>query len=112
MIIDDQEVASRPHLLGQCKVPRTGDIVEGVILSKHGSSVFIDLGYGTGIIYGKEYQDGREMLKQKEIGDMVVTKIIELENEDGYVELSVKEAGREKFSSSIIFVTTMSPISF
>ena len=97
MIIDDQEVASRPHLLGQWKVPRTGDIVEGVILSKHGSSVFIDLGYGTGIIYGKEYQDGREMLKQKEIGDMVVTKIIELENEDGYVELSVKEAGREKF---------------
>ena len=79
------------------RLPRVGEVVEGVILQKPGSAVFIDLGFGTGIIYGKEYQDGRELLKQKQVGDTVVAKIIELENEDGYTELSVKEAGREKF---------------
>jgi len=81
----------------QWKIPRLGDVVEGTILVKHGSVVFVDLGFGTGIIYGKEYQDGREMLKRREVGQPLVTKIVELENEEGYIELSVKEAGREKF---------------
>lgn len=79
------------------RIPRVGDIVEGTIIKKPGSAVFIDLGFGTGIIYGKEYQDGRDLLKQKNEGDTVVGKIIELENEEGYIEISVKEAGREKF---------------
>jgi small subunit ribosomal protein S1 len=79
------------------KIPRMGDIIEGKILDRHGSSVFIDLGFGTGVIYGKEFQDGRDMLKNKEFGDPVVAKIVELENENGYIELSVKEAGLERF---------------
>ena len=85
------------ELGAQWKIPRLGDVVEGTVLVKHGSVVFVDLGFGTGIIYGKEYQDGRDMLKHREVGDALVTKIVELENEDGYIELSVKEAGREKF---------------
>jgi small subunit ribosomal protein S1 len=79
------------------RIPRVGDIVEGTVLKKHGARVFVDLGFATGVIYGKEYQDGKDILKQRNIGDIIVTKIVELENEDGYTELSVKEAGREKF---------------
>lgn len=79
------------------RIPRVGDIVEGTIIRKQGSAVFIDLGFGTGIIYGREYQDGKEIIKQKKEGDPLVAKITELENENGYVELSIKEAGREKF---------------
>lgn len=79
------------------RIPRVGDVVEGTILKKRGSAIFIDLGFGTGIIYGREYQEGRDLLKQKEAGDQIVAKIVELENESGYIELSVKEAGREKF---------------
>jgi small subunit ribosomal protein S1 len=85
------------RLPSQWKIPRVGDIIEGVILKKQGSAIFIDLGFATGIIYGKEYQEGRDVLKQKKEGDTVVTKIVELENDSGYIELSVKEAGREKF---------------
>ncbi len=81
----------------QWRIPKVGDIVDGVILSREGSAAFVDLGFGTGIIYGKEYHDGRELLKDKSMGDTVIAKIIELENDDGYVELSVKEAGQEKF---------------
>lgn len=79
------------------RIPRIGDIVEGVLMKKQGSTAFVDLGFGTGIIYGKEFQDGKEVLKQKAEGETVVAKIIELENENGYIELSLKEAGREKF---------------
>ena len=79
------------------RIPRVGDIVEGVLMKKQGSTAFVDLGFGTGIIYGKEFQDGKEVLKQKAEGESVVAKIIELENENGYIELSLKEAGREKF---------------
>ncbi|MEK7150742.1 MAG: S1 RNA-binding domain-containing protein [Patescibacteria group bacterium] len=85
------------HLPAQWKIPRVGDIIEGTVLKKLGSVVFIDLGFATGIIYGKEYQEGRDILKVKEEGEALVTKIVELENEEGYIELSVREAGREKF---------------
>lgn len=85
------------RMSSQWRIPRVGDIIEGTLLRKHGSAVFVDLGFGTGIIYGKEYQDGRDTLKQKKEGDQVIAKIIELENEQGYIELSVREAGREKF---------------
>ena len=88
------------------KIPRLGEIVEGDILAKHGSAVFVDLGFGTGIIYGKEYQDGRDMLKHREAGDSIVTKITELENEEGYIELSIKEAGREKFWKEAVSVVS------
>src|SRR3989344_7168939 len=78
------------------RIPRVGDIVEGTVIKKPGSAVFVDLRFGMGIIYGREYQDGKDILKQKNVGDTLVAKIVELENEDGYIELSIKEAGREK----------------
>src|SRR3989344_2820450 len=100
----DEEQKQQPRHLdlfmrhaSQWRIPRMGDIVEGTMLSRHGSVAFVDLGFGTGIIYGKEYQDGREMLKDKSLGNSIVAKIVELENEEGYIELSIKEAGREKF---------------
>lgn len=89
--------AQGPDILSGWRIPRMGDIVEGTVMRKQGSAIFIDLGFGTGIIYGKEYQDGRDILKQKNEGDQITGKIIELENEQGYIEISVKEAGREKF---------------
>jgi len=76
--------------------PKKGDIIEGKIIKKGESSIFLDLGvFKTGIIYGKEFQEAKDVLKNLKIGDTVLAKIIELENEEGYVELSVSQAGRE-----------------
>ncbi len=78
------------------KPPKIGEIVEGKIIGKGSSSLFLDLGaIGTGIIYGKEFQDSKEKLKDLKIGDKIFSKIINLENEDGYVELSVSGASKE-----------------
>lgn len=76
--------------------PKIDDIIEGKIINKGKSSVFLDLGpWGTGIIYGREFQAAKDTLKDLEIGDNIFAKIIDLENEEGYIELSISQAGRE-----------------
>ena len=78
-------------------VPRLGDLIEGKVLGKKGSRLFLDLGpYGTGIIYGREYFNARDLIKPLKLSDPVLSKVVELENEDGYVELSLREAGEDK----------------
>ncbi len=69
------------------------DIVDGVAVAIERSAVYVDLGvYGTGIIYGIEYINAREIIKKINIGDSISAKVIMTENEDGYVELSLREA--------------------
>lgn len=76
--------------------PKVGEIVEGKVLSRGRSSVFLDLGpKGIGIIYGKEFQKARDALKDLKIGDKVTTKLLDLESEEGYRELSLIEAAKE-----------------
>lgn len=78
------------------KPPKVGEILEGRIIGKGRSSVFFNLGpLGTGIIYGKELQESKDSLKDLKIGDSIFVKIVDLENEEGYIELSLKQAGQE-----------------
>ncbi len=78
------------------KLPRTGDIIEGRVVEKGKSAIFLDLGnFKTGIIYGREYQVAKDTLKDLKIGDTIPAKIVDVENDEGYVELSIFEAGRE-----------------
>ena len=75
---------------------RLGDLIEGTVIQKEKAQLYLDLGsYGTGIIYGKEYQNARELIKNLKPGDKITSKVAELENEEGFVELSLKEAGSE-----------------
>ena len=75
---------------------KIGDLIEGQVLEREGAKLFLDLGiFGTGIIYGQEYQNARELIKNLKPEDKVTAKIVELENENGFVELSLKEAGSE-----------------
>lgn len=78
---------------------KVGDIVEGAIISRKGSRLFIDLGLrGIGVVFGKEFYEAQHAIKGLTTGDTVTAKVIELESEieKGYPELSLKEAGREK----------------
>jgi small subunit ribosomal protein S1 len=78
------------------KPAQVGKIVEGKIIGKARSAAFLDLGpLGTGIIYGKEYQEAKDELKNLKTGDQVLAKIIDLENDEGYVELSLNQASNE-----------------
>jgi len=78
------------------KPPKIGEIVDGKIIGKGKSSVFLDLGpFRTGIIYGKEFYATKDKLKNLKIGDRVFAKILDLENEEGYIELSLSQASDE-----------------
>ena len=73
--------------------PVTDDVVEGPVVAIGRARVFIDLApYGTGIIYGREYLSAREALKNVNIGDTVTAKVVGMDNAEGYIELSLREA--------------------
>ena len=73
--------------------PVIDDVVEGPVVAIGRARVFIDLApYGTGIIYGREYLSAREALKNVNIGDTVTAKVVGMDNAEGYIELSLREA--------------------
>lgn len=75
---------------------KVGEIVEGAFMDRQGTRIFVDLGArGTGIVYGREYYAAQDIIKNLNPGDKLSAKVVDLDNEDGYVELSLREAGEE-----------------
>ena len=75
---------------------KAGDIVDGLVLQKRGTNLYLDLGdKGMGIVFGKEFQNAKDIIKKLKVGDSISCKVAEVENEDGVVELSIKEAGSD-----------------
>lgn len=73
--------------------PKEGDILEGRVSALGRARVYIEiLPYGTGLIYGREYMNARDILRKVSIGDTIAAKVVDPGNEDGYIELSLKEA--------------------
>ena len=73
--------------------PEIDSLVEGAVISVEKSSVYVDLApYGVGIIYGREFINAKDIIKKINPGNIIKAKVIEIENDDGYIELSLKEA--------------------
>ena len=91
--LDTVAETAMSNILSKTKTPSTiGEMVEGKIISLEKNSVYIDLPpFGTGIIFGREYMTVRDVLKNAGIGDSITAKIIDI-GDDGYIELSLKEA--------------------
>lgn len=76
--------------------PGVGSLVEGKVVARDRSSLFVDLGpQGTGIIFGREFYEVKDVIKSLQIGDIIHAKIVELENDDGYRELSLRDATKD-----------------
>ena len=76
--------------------PKTDDLVEGAVLAQEPGTLYVDLSpMGTGIIYGREYNRSKDIIRSLKPGDKIAVKISELENERGYLSLSLKEAKQE-----------------
>lgn len=77
-------------------LPKAEELIEGAVIGQDGSVLYVDLSpFRTGIIYGREFNNARDIIKALKRGDKIVAKVLELENEDGYVSLSLKEAKKE-----------------
>ena len=75
------------------ELPKIGDNIDGTVLANERNTLYIDLSpLGTGIIFGREYLVIKDLIKNLPIGGEVTAKIIDLEGENGYIELSLKEA--------------------
>src|SRR3990167_3712538 len=73
--------------------PKEGQLIDGTVSAIGRARVFVDLPpFGSGIIYGREYMNARDILRKVQVGDTIAAKVVDNKNEDGYLELSLKEA--------------------
>jgi small subunit ribosomal protein S1 len=73
--------------------PKEGQLVEGTVSAIGRARVYVELApFGTGLIFGREYLNARDILRKVSVGDMIAAKVVDVNNEDGYIELSLKEA--------------------
>ncbi len=97
---DDERVESEgpkrlmdDYLKQSAHKPEVGAIIEGMVIGKGSKTLYIDIPpFGTGIIFGREYLNAKDIIKKVAVGDTVTAKVIETEGEEGYLELSLKEA--------------------
>ena len=78
-------------------LPKVGEVVEGRVMKKSARNLYIDLGiWGIGIVYGIEFINAQDIIKNLKIGASVFAKIVDVENEEGFRELSLAEAKEQK----------------
>jgi len=76
---------------------REGDLIEAKFLTRKPKMVYFDLGkFGTGVVYGSELMNAKDILKKLNAGDAISAKIVLTENEEGFVELSLADAHQQK----------------
>ncbi|MEK7505029.1 MAG: S1 RNA-binding domain-containing protein [Patescibacteria group bacterium] len=93
IVMENKGSAMDEVLKGTFLLPAPGSLVEGTVIAKDKMALYIDVPpFGTGLIFGREYLNARELIKEINPGDLVTAKVIESEGENGYIELSLKEA--------------------
>lgn len=95
MNLTESPIKSMKELLAKEEfyLPKPGTILQGQIINVSKNNVIVDLGpAGTGIVYPGEFYDNPERMKALKPDDTISAILVELENEDGYRELSLKSA--------------------
>ncbi len=78
-------------------LPKAGEMVEGEVVYVGRNEILVDIGgVLTGLIRGYEAFDESGEYSDLKVGDKVNATVIELENERGLVELSLRQAGHKK----------------
>ncbi len=74
-------------------LPKVGQIIQGQVITVSKSNVLVDLGsIGIGIVYPGEFYDSPDRMRALKVGETVTAMLLEIENNDGYRELSLKAA--------------------
>lgn len=78
------------------------DVYEVELMKKTPRGVFFDLGkFGTGVVYGAQLQNAKEILKNLNPGDKIPARVEKIDGFMGYTELSLSEAGKQKMWQQI-----------
>ncbi|OGN16905.1 MAG: hypothetical protein A3C88_00465 [Candidatus Yanofskybacteria bacterium RIFCSPHIGHO2_02_FULL_50_12] len=95
MQISNSDIKTMKDLLSKEEffLPKPGNILSGIVIGVSKANVIVDLGsIGIGIVYPGEFYDNPDRMKTLRAGDQVSAMLIELENDEGYRELSLKAA--------------------
>lgn len=72
---------------------KEGNTLEAVLMSKDSQKAFFDIeGRGTGILYGIEMLNAKDILKNIDIGGKCTITVVSPENDEGYIEVSLLKA--------------------
>lgn len=74
---------------------KNDDLINGTVLGKGRVSLYVDLGFGTGVVFGRDYIEARDIIKSLMPGDNITAKILDFNDINGYIGLSLKEASRD-----------------
>ncbi len=78
-------------------LPKAGDNLNGAVIEKGRSRIFLDLpGFRTAIIYKSEFDSSSRGFQDIKKGDILTVKVLDLENQEGYVEVSLSEVDADR----------------
>lgn len=81
----------------ELKEYHSGELVEGTVVSVSHGEVLVDVGAKSeGIISGSEMVDDDDTHKNIKPGDKILSMVIQAENEQGYIVLSLKRAEKDR----------------
>ncbi|OGY46322.1 MAG: hypothetical protein A2744_01750 [Candidatus Buchananbacteria bacterium RIFCSPHIGHO2_01_FULL_44_11] len=79
------------------KIPKVGELVKGTVIDISKSEVRIDIdGLTTGVVRGREFYDESSESGSLKAGDVIEATVIDLENENGEMELSLRFASHQR----------------
>ncbi|MBP9827576.1 S1 RNA-binding domain-containing protein [Patescibacteria group bacterium] len=78
-------------------IPSKGDLVKGKVLSTKGRQIKVDInGLMVGVVRGRELYNESDVYRNLNAGDEVEATVVDLENENGEMELSFRHAGQKR----------------
>lgn len=94
------ELLDRAGVLG---ILKTGDLVEGEVTAVSGNRVWVDIAGGrfVGVISSRELAEAGISMPDYKVGDKIMASVVEAENDEGVVILSVREALKNRGWSAL-----------
>ena len=79
------------------RVFRPGELIEGTVVSTSHNRLLLDIGgKSEGVITGRELEDTEKTAKKLKIGDTILAKVVQSENDNGYTVMSLRRAEKER----------------
>ncbi len=79
------------------EIPKVGEVIKGQVIALDKGEVHIDIqGLTTGVVRGQELFAESQEYAHLKVSDVVEATVVELENENGEMELSFRIAGYQK----------------
>lgn len=77
--------------------PKAGDTVAARVIEKGRNRIFVDIkAFRTGVIYKGEMETSNMNIQDIKLDDELMVKILDLENKEGLVEVSLNEVGLDQ----------------